>query len=122
MTQWVTVKKNGKKRAVPVGSPRKGYVGYTKHLTQREMNDLRKVGINHPGSLTSLGYHINLPATKRRIALAKAEKKYGYKETLRKLGELYRLDYNKPSLRSKIVDDIRFIRKGKKGPSHKRVE
>ena len=43
-----------------------------------------------------------------------ADSKYGHKETLRKLGELYRLDYNKPALRARIVEDIRFVSGGKR--------
>ena len=34
MTKWVTIKKNGKKRAVPLGSPRKGFI---KPVSQKEL-------------------------------------------------------------------------------------
>ena len=69
MTKWITVKKNGKRRAVPLGSPRKGY---SRHLSQKELNDLNKIGIRHPGSLTSLGYHISEPAAAKHEALNRA--------------------------------------------------
>jgi hypothetical protein len=83
-----------------------------RQLTPREIEDLTGVGIRHPGSLTVLGYHINLPVSERKKALEKAEQKYGKKETLRKLGELYRLDYNRPALKTRIVEDIRFVSGG----------
>ena len=111
MTQFRTVKKNGKKRVIPI---RNGKLSVTRPLTPRQVEDLTGVGIRHPGSLTSLGYHINLPVGQRRSALVKAEQKYGRKETLRKLGELYRLDYSRPPLRSRIVEDIRFVSGGKR--------
>ena len=111
MTQFRTVKKNGKKRIIPIRNSRPAI---KKNLTPKEVEDLTGVGIRHPGSLTSLGYHINLPVGQRRSALVRAEKKYGHKETLRKLGELYRLDYNRPALRSRIVEDIRFVSGGKR--------
>ena len=109
MTQFRTVKKNGKKRVIPI---RNGKLSVTRTLTPKQVEDLTGVGIRHPGSLTSLGYHINLPVGQRRSALVKAEQKYGRKETLRKLGELYRLDYSRPALRSRIVEDIRFVSGG----------
>ncbi|MGP6208016.1 hypothetical protein ACNF42_08330 [Cuniculiplasma sp. SKW3] len=67
------------------------------------------MGIRHPGSLTELGYHVNEQDSKKKVALRKAIDRYGRKETLRKLAELYRLDYNKPALKSKIVQDIKFV-------------
>ena len=111
MTQFRTVRKNGKKRVIPI---RSGKTAITRTLTPKQVEDLTGVGIRHPGSLTFLGYHINLPVAQRRSALVKAEQKYGHKETLRKLGELYRLDYNRPALRSRIVEDIRFVSGGKR--------
>ena len=111
MTQFRTVRKNGKKRIIPI---RNGKLSVTRPLTPKQVEDLTGVGIRHPGSLTSLGYHINLPVGQRRSALTRAEQKYGRKETLRKLGELYRLDYSRPALRSRIVEDIRFVSGGKR--------
>ena len=111
MTQYRTVRKNGKKRVIPI---RNGKLSVTRPLTPKQVEDLTGVGIRHPGSLTSLGYHINLPVGQRRNALTRAEQKYGHKETLRKLGELYRLDYSRPALRSRIVEDIRFVSGGKR--------
>ena len=109
MTKFRSVKRNGKRVNVPI-SGRK--TGIERVLTEREIEDLTGVGIRHPGSLTSFGYHINLPVNERKKALAKAEQKYGKKETLRKLGELYRLDYNRPALKARIVEDIRYISGG----------
>ena len=109
MTKFRSVKRNGKRVSVPI-SGRK--TGIDRVLTEREIEDLTGVGIRHPGSLTSLGYHINLPVSEREKALEKAEQKYGKKETLRKLGELYRLDYNRSALKARIVEDIRFVSGG----------
>ncbi len=106
MTKWITVKKNGKRRAVPVGSPRKGY---SRRLSQKDLNDLKKIGIRHPGSLTSLGYHISEPAAAKHEALNRAVKKYGRTETLRKLAELYRLNANRPNTRDKVAQDMRYV-------------
>ena len=100
-------------RVYPKGNRRKGQP-ISRQLTAKEIEDLTGVGIRHPGSMTSLGYHINLPVAQRRSALVKAEQKYGRKETLRKLGELYRLNYSRPALRSRIVEDIRFVSGGKR--------
>ena len=109
MTKFRNVKRNGKRVNVPI-SGRK--TGIDRVLTEREIEDLTGVGIRHPGSLTSLGYHINLPVNERKKSLEKAEQKYGKKETLRKLGELYRLDYNRPALKARIVEDIRYLSGG----------
>ncbi|WMT49353.1 MAG: hypothetical protein RE472_03045 [Thermoplasmatales archaeon] len=106
MTKWVTIKKNGKKRAVPLGSPRKGFV---KPVSQKELGEMRKIGIKHPGSLTSLGYHISEPAAAKHEALNRAVKKYGRTETLRKLAELYRLDFNKLGMKEEIAQDIKYV-------------
>jgi hypothetical protein len=109
MTKFRSVKRNGKRVNVPI-SGRK--TGIERPLTEREIEGLTGVGIRHPRSLTGLGYHINLPVSERKKALEKAEQKYGKKETLRKLGELYRLDYNRPALKTRIVEDIRYVSGG----------
>lgn len=106
MGNWITIKKNGKRQAVPVGSPRRGPI---RPLSEKEMRDLKKIGIRHPGSLTSLGYHISEPAAAKHQALNKAVKKYGRKETLRKLAELYRLNVNRSGNRNKVLQDIRYV-------------
>ena len=111
MIKFRTVSRNGKKRVVPIGSRKTAIV---KQLTPREVEDLTGVGIRHPGSLTSLGYHISSPVREKHAALNMAVKKYGMKEVLRKLGELYRLDYNKPRMREQIVSDIRYVSGGEK--------
>lgn len=108
--KYRTVRRNGKKRVIPIrGAQRK-----SKTLTPRQLEDIKRIGIRHPGSLTSLGYRVNEGPAKKHAALDKAVSKYGRKETLRKLGELYRLDYNRPALKSKIVQDIRFVSGGKR--------
>ena len=72
------------------------------------------MGIVNPGSLTELGYRINEPQAKKHAALNAAIDKSGRTETLRKLGELYRLDYNRPELRARIVEDIKHVSGGKR--------
>ena len=106
MTKFRNVERNGKKRTVPIGGS-SGKV--ERKLTPKEIEDLTGVGIKHPGSLTSLGYHINEQEKRKHAALDRAVGKYGRKETLRKLGELYRLDYNRPELRDEISRDIRYV-------------
>jgi len=41
------------------------------------------IKITHPGSLKSLGYDPDYPASKRRKALVKAVRKYGYATVIR---------------------------------------
>ncbi len=100
-------------RVYPKGNRRKGQA-ISRKLTAKEIEDLTGVGIRHPGSLTDLGYHISEPESMKHAALNRAVRKYGMKETLRKLGELYRLDYNKPELKARIVRDIQFVSGGKR--------
>lgn len=106
MSRWVTVKSNGKQRAVKVENKREGF---TKPISQKELNDMRRIGIKHPGSLTSLGYHVSEPIAMKHEALDRAVKTYGRTETLRKLAELYRLNVNRPNMKSKIAADMRFV-------------
>ncbi len=111
MTKFRTVSRKGKKRVVPIGTRKTAIV---RQLTPGEIEDLTGVGIRHPGSLTSLGYHISSPIKEKHAALNRGVQKYGMKEVLRKLGELYRLDYNKPRMREQIVSDIRYVSGGEK--------
>ena len=96
--------KNGKK--YPINDGRKN----ERTISKKELEDLKKAGIVNPGSLIDVGYGINEPYNEQTKALTKALKKYGYDETLRKLQNLYRLDYHKPQLRSKIEKSIDFVR------------
>ena len=81
-------------------------------LTPKEIQDMTGIGIKNPGSLTKYGYRINNSLSSNKIALNKAIKKYGRTEVLRKLAELYRLDYNRPKLRSRISEQIRYVSGG----------
>ncbi len=108
---YITVKKNGKKRVVPVGTRKTAIV---KTLTAKQVEDMTGVGIRHPGSLSRYGYHIGESEASKKRALNLAVQKYGRKEVLRQLGELYRLDYNKPALKARIVQDIRYVSGGKR--------
>ena len=111
MTKFRTVKRKGKKHVVPMDTRK---TAIARQLTPREIEDLTGVGIRHPGSLTGLGYHISTPTQEKHAALNRAVQKYGMKEVLRKLGELYRLDYNRPQMREQIVSDIRYVSGGGK--------
>ena len=46
---------------------------------------------------------------KQKKSLDKAINKYGKIETMRKLQDLYRLDYNKPKLRATLEKNIRYV-------------
>ena len=111
MTKIRTIKRNGKTWKAPMNS---GGKKIERQVSRKEIQDLTGVGIMHPGSLTELGYRIKEPQAKKRAALDKAVDKYGRTETLRKLGELYRLDYNRPELRARIVEDIKYVSGGKR--------
>ena len=75
------IKKNGRKRTVPIFVGRKA--PRERQLTAREIEDLTGVGIKHPG-------------------------------TLRKLAEIYRLDYSRPRLKGIAESDIRYVSGGVK--------
>jgi hypothetical protein len=111
MTKIRTIKRNGKTWKAPMNS---GGKKIERQVSRKEIQDLTGVGIMHPGSLTELGYRIKEPQAKKRAALDAAIDKYGRTETLRKLGELYRLDYNRPELRARIVEDIKYVSGGKR--------
>ena len=111
MTKIRTIKRNGKTWKAPLNN---GGQKIEKQLTSKDIQDLTGVGMMHPGSLTELGYRINEPQAKKHAALDAAVDKYGRTDTLRKLGELYRLDYNRPKLRAKIVEDIKYVSEGKR--------
>ena len=111
MTKIRTIKRNGKTWKAPINSRGKRI---ERQPSRKEIQDLTGVGIVNPGSLTELGYHINEPQAKKHAALNAAIGKYGRTETLRKLGELYRLDYNRPELRARIEEDIKYVSGGKR--------
>lgn len=110
MVNFRTVKRNGKSRIIPVSSHRK--IERTVNLNEIQAD--RRMGIRHPGSMTSLGYHMRDPTEERDQALDRIVKKYGEKETLLKLGEIRMLDAHKPELRRIAEIDIRYVQsKGK---------
>ena len=111
MTKIRTIKRNGKTWKAPINSWGKKS---ERQLSRKDIQDLTGVGIVNPGSLTELGYRINEPQAKKHAALNAAIDKYGRTETLRKLGEIYRLDYNRPDLRARIVEDIKYVSGGKR--------
>ena len=106
-----TVKRNGKTWKAPI---KNGGNRRERQLSRKDIQDLTGVGIINPGSLEKFGYHINGPVASKHAALNAAIKEYGRTGTLRKLGELYRLDYNRPDLRARIVEDIKYVSGGKR--------
>ena len=103
---WKTLTKNGKTTRVNIGGSK---WNNPKPISAKELKDLHRVGIKHPGSLTECGYHINEPPQKQIAALNKAIHKYGRLETMRKLQDLYRLDYNRPKLRKILESNIKYV-------------
>ncbi len=106
--QMMYTDSRGRKRRIG----RTGYRKPSRDLSPEEIQDMTGIGIRHPGSLTKYGYRINNSMPQNKIALDKAINKYGKTEVLRKLAELYRLDYNKPKLRSRISEQIRYVSGG----------
>ena len=111
MTKIRTIKRNGKTWKAPI---KNGANRRERQLSRKEIQELTGVGITHPGSLTELGYRINEPVARKHAALNAAIKEYGRTDTLRKLGELYRLDNKRPELRARIVEDIKYVSGGKR--------
>ena len=111
-TKFRKIKRNGKRRTVPINTEKKAI--RERSLTSKEVEDLTGVGIKHPGSLSKFGYHISASERQKHSALNRAIREYGRKETLRKLGELYRLDFHRPALKAGIVDDIKYVSGGKR--------
>lgn len=112
-TQFRKVKRNGRKRTVPINTGRKAST-IQKILSPREVEELTGVGIRHPGTLRKHGYFMNSPDSVRHGALDSAVKEYGQKEVLRKLGEIYRLDFNRPKLKEITARDIKYVSGGKR--------
>jgi hypothetical protein len=81
----------------------------SKNVSSKELLDLSSVGIRHPGSLTSIGYHINEEPAKQKAALDEAMHKYGKEATLRKLLDIHRLNYNRPKLRKILEGNIKYV-------------
>ena len=111
-TKFRKIERNGKKRTVPMNEGRKATRERT--LSAREVEDLTGVGIKHPGTLRKHGYFMNSPDAIRHKALDSAVMDYGKKEVLRKLGEIFRLDFSRPKLREVAGKDIKYVSGGKK--------
>jgi hypothetical protein len=68
-------------------------------------------GIKHKGSLTRLGYYEHESADKRRRALNKAVRKFGYKKTQDKLVALEVLNKNRnPEFSDTVKADMNYLR------------
>ena len=84
---WKTIKKNGKTTRINISGKGQGRPK-PRQLSMKELRDLERAGIKHPGSLKVLGYHINQDPEDQKKSLNKAINKYGKVETLRKLQAL----------------------------------
>ena len=104
---WVTLHGNGGNRRVNIYDSNPWM--RSKNLSAKELRDLSRAGIRHPGSLTSIGYHINENPAKQRAAFDEAMHKYGKEATLRKLLDLHRLNYNRPKLRKILESNIKYV-------------
>ena len=105
---WKTIKKNGKTTRINISGKGQGRPK-PRQLSMKELRDLERAGIKHPGSLKVLGYHINQDPEDQKKSLNKAINKYGKVETLRKLQDIYRLDYNRPNLRNRLEKNIKYV-------------
>ena len=69
-----------------------------------------KNAVQHPGSLKKEGFNENESLKKEEQAIKKADKRYGRKETDRKLGLLETFTKHYPKIHKKIKSLIRWNR------------
>jgi len=67
--------------------------------------------VRHPGTLKAVGYNLEEGASKRREALIKAIKKYGYTETVRKVSFLAGAAAIPASKKKKAKADLNWLKK-----------
>ncbi len=77
-----------------------------------------KIKLHHEGTLVKLGYRLEEPAKKRRPALKKAVRVYGYKRTADKLIALQVLNKNhNPEFSETARKDREFLKVHRAGAS-----
>ena len=67
--------------------------------------------MRHPGTLKAVGYNLEEGRNKRRAALLKAIKKYGYTETVRKVSFLAGAAAIPASKKKKAKADLNWLKK-----------
>ena len=104
MTKFRTVRQNGKKQVIPINE------GKTTHVSREiPSNQVNKMGIRNPGSLTDLGYRMKEPWPERKEAINAAIKKYGKKKTALKFSDLVRMNAHRPKLKEIALHDLRYV-------------
>ena len=104
MTKFRTVKQNGKKQVIPINE-RKG----TRISRQISSNQVNRMGIRNPGSLTDLGYRMKEPWPQRKEAIDEAVKKYGKSRTAWKFSDLVRMNAHRPHLKEIALHDLKYL-------------
>ena len=104
MTKFRTVKQNGKKQVIPISE------GKTTQISREiSSNQVNKMGIRNPGSLTDLGYRMKDQWQQRKDAIDAAVKKYGKNRTAWKFSDLVRMNSHRPELRKIALHDLRYV-------------
>jgi hypothetical protein len=103
---YITVRRNGKKRAVNLDKKKRSYIP-TKVL---KAADLKKIHIH---GLSLAGYALDLADGLRKKALEKAVTKYGKGDTMAELS-LLRTKYQGNERMERVIDsDIAYVATGK---------
>jgi len=88
---------------------------YVKEKTRRKLvekeNRELKNAVRHPGSLRDLGFSEKEPLKKQKNAIMKADRKYGKKETDRKLGFLEAVTHRYPKINERIKSILKWNEK-----------
>ena len=104
MTKFRTVKQNGKKQVIPINGRKSTHL--SKEISSNQVN---KMGIRNPGSLTELGYRMKEPWPERKEAINAAIRKYGKKKTALKFSDLVRMNAHRPQLKEIALHDLRYV-------------
>ncbi len=104
MTKFRTVNQNGKKQAIPIKER-----NATSIRREISPNQINRMGIRNPGSLTDLGYRMKESWPERRTAIDAAMKKYGKKKTAWKFSDLVRMNAHRPHLKEIALHDLRYV-------------
>ena len=87
-----------------------GKVMLGENKRRKKMRKRTKFDISR-GDLSSLGYHLSKSSKSRHMALGKAVKKYGYKETMRKLTFLKGPAKLTKTAKAKVGADMNWLKK-----------
>ncbi|MCL4336913.1 MAG: hypothetical protein M1129_01235 [Candidatus Thermoplasmatota archaeon] len=104
MTKFRTVKRKGKKQAIPINQRKSASINRTLSAVQ-----VNRMGIRNPGSLSELGYRMKDQWQQRKDAIDAAVKKYGKNRTAWKFSDLVRMNSHRPELRKIALHDLRYV-------------